>query len=44
MIDYYFIFDSILIWIKDVKVLKHSRVSKYSSIGAFGVIEIITSY
>ena len=30
--------------IKDVKVLKHSRASKYGSRGAFGVIEIITSY
>ena len=30
--------------IKDVKVLKHSDATKYGSRGAFGVIEIITTY
>ena len=30
--------------IKDVKVLKHSDATKYGTRGAFGVIEIITTY
>ena len=30
--------------IKDVKVLKHSEATKYGTRGAFGVIEIITTY
>ena len=35
---------SLSVTIKDVKVLKHSEATKYGTRGAFGVIEIITTY